>query len=1454
MQESVALVTSEEHCRVVRMSVRESEMLRRTLISSILVSVYFFLIWAFPAFGSGTFICGHETQRDRSRAKIASSGELPTRGYIKAPTIFVRFPDEYTDMSSPPSYSKDIFEMEIPGSFSHFYNEMSCGQLKVEGEVLPNLYVSDHPADYYMDKYLPYGQVVRELLGKVDSDVDFSRFDNDGPDGVANSGDDDGYVDLVFVNLLRIPSGLIPLGEALGIADLGLGSADFISSDTGNSGDRIRVRLGTVQESSSFERLIGAMSHEFGHLLGLGDLYSTDHPSLPEEDSASIGAWGIMGHGAWGWDGNDGPNPFCAYSLEKLGWIGADNERLEVVTQSQNISVLPLFQGGKVYKIPLSDEEYYLISNRDASASHYDRNVPGSGLLIWHVTGWSVDLECADGKYRDAGYSLGKEPDPLYGEDNLDFWSHDESYKDSHVGNTGDSTDPFDGERFTSFSENTNPSSRYEGYAISGDLDWQVIGSSIAVNEIHRENGAVSASVIIPQEIELYDYVLLRYQTPQEWVSTGSPPNPGDRLRLRFRVKNWTDLIFQSLTAAISTGDPFVNLGEGSDLGSISLGEVFPGEIREAYLSREFALTSDTPSGHEISFEFSFISEGFEQRDSLIINVVGEDITPPDIRADLTTRYAAVGDSVEITFCVFEPGPLVDVKAIVKTDPGDSVVSEISLVKDASWEGSPGEHLYYGHWIPEIVSSFKIYGYAEDVAGNPSERLIEYVYPPPIPVQTPGGACDTEWITFTYGDNVRALADDGEHLWVGTGVGVVRFDKATGDMTFHNRSNSMLPSDNILALAVDELGNLWIGAYAEPGENEWYSSIVAIVLVKFDGDNCTVYEVGFGVTHIDAFVIDHQGNVWIGTDSRLVRLDGENWTHYRASNSGLPDDYVTALAIDEQGSVWIGSGQYAESKGLAKFDGESWDVYNKDNSDLPNNWIRHLAISRQGNLWVWTDGSEFVKFDGENWTAYKKSEFAVTGGAVADLVVDSEENLWIAMEPPWIDWNGVARSLAKFDGESWTAYSTSNSGLPSNSLTALTIDGEDNIWIGTRGGLAKLDWLNWTRYNKDNSGLQSNEIRALATNERGSLWIGTWGGGLARFDGESWTVYDEDDSGLPDNHVTALEIDEQGNIWIGTFRGGLARFDGESWTVYDEDNSELPANWVCALAADDQGNTWIGMASYRDRAKETWVSGGLAKFDGDNWTVYNTDNSELPDNYVNALGIDERGSILIGTGHFDWDQYRTYGGLAKFDGESWIVYDEYEGAVVTALAFDEHGNMWVGTWMDWGFGFVAKFFVAKFDGEEWTEYNRNNSPLTTYEVSALAIDKEGNLWIGTYGGGLAIYREGGVIFGPTAVEEETATSLPSTYLLSQNYPNPFNASTQISFNVPEQSHVKIEIYNVLGQKVRVLADSDYDAGIYQVRWDGMDNAEAPVSSGIYFYRMKTGSGKRAVTKRMVLLR
>lgn len=96
------------------------------------------------------------------------------------------------------------------------------------------------------------------------------------------------------------------------------------------------------------------------------------------------------------------------------------------------------------------------------------------------------------------------------------------------------------------------------------------------------------------------------------------------------------------------------------------------------------------------------------------------------------------------------------------------------------------------------------------------------------------------------------------------------------------------------------------------------------------------------------------------------------------------------------------------------------------------------------------------------------------------------------------------------------------------------------------------------------------------------------------------------------------------------------------------------------------------------------------------------------------------------------------------------------------------------------------------------------------------------------------------------------TETPLTFALKQNYPNPFNPTTRIGFELPRAGQVTMVIFNILGQRVRELANRAYAAGKHEITWDGKDDWGTEVSSGIYFYRLRSGS--TTLSRKMLLLR
>jgi len=169
-------------------------------------------------------------------------------------------------------------------------------------------------------------------------------------------------------------------------------------------------------------------------------------------------------------------------------------------------------------------------------------------------------------------------------------------------------------------------------------------------------------------------------------------------------------------------------------------------------------------------------------------------------------------------------------------------------------------------------------------------------------------AQNQQWLNYTHGDAIYALAEEGNDMWVGTRGGLVRIDKTTGVPTFYNSANSGLPSNSVGSIAIDGTGTKWM---------------------------CT----------------------YVG----LIKFDGTSWTTYNTSNSGLPSNYITTLAIDGNGVKWIGSEiipLYGARlpMGLTKFDDTNWTTYNTSNSGLPGDWVNSVAIDGNGTKWIGTDG------------------------------------------------------------------------------------------------------------------------------------------------------------------------------------------------------------------------------------------------------------------------------------------------------------------------------------------------------------------------------------------------------------------------------------------------------------------------------------------------------------------
>lgn len=111
--------------------------------------------------------------------------------------------------------------------------------------------------------------------------------------------------------------------------------------------------------------------------------------------------------------------------------------------------------------------------------------------------------------------------------------------------------------------------------------------------------------------------------------------------------------------------------------------------------------------------------------------------------------------------------------------------------------------------------------------------------------------------------------------------------------------------------------------------------------------------------------------------------------------------------------------------------------------------------------------------------------------------------------------------------------------------------------------------------------------------------------------------------------------------------------------------------------------------------------------------------------------------------------------------------------------------------------------------------------------------------------------------GPNALAgsafNNTKKAIPSKYALNQNYPNPFNPETMITFDLPEQAKVSLQVYNLMGQTIRSLVNENKPAGSYRIQWDGKDDNGKAVASGVYFYQIKAIGNSKTFSQKMKMM-
>ena len=285
--------------------------------------------------------------------------------------------------------------------------------------------------------------------------------------------------------------------------------------------------------------------------------------------------------------------------------------------------------------------------------------------------------------------------------------------------------------------------------------------------------------------------------------------------------------------------------------------------------------------------------------------------------------------------------------------------------------------------------------------------------------------------------------------------------------------------------------------------------------------------------------------------------------------------------------------------------------YNTGNSPLPFNSVRCLEVHNSG-LWIGTDVG-LAQLENDQWEVYNAINSPLYSDDIRAIKSDGDTLLWIGT---------VQGGLFSFNGSEWTNYNIANSGLLDNLIRHIDIDQNGNIWLATTEGIFMYDRSNWHHWNMQENGLLTNNITSIEIGLHNEKYVGTINGGIIYFDSiNQFTQYTIINSSLPDNSIVDIEIDQNGQPWFISPAAGLVNDSnlGGPWINYNNLNSGLPSNSLnCLIFTDNQ----LILGSE--------VSGLVFK-DNDNWQSLNTSNSNLPDNHILSIQVDDFQNIWAGT-------------------------------------------------------------------------------------------------------------------------------------------------------------------------------------------------------------------------------
>lgn len=514
---------------------------------------------------------------------------------------------------------------------------------------------------------------------------------------------------------------------------------------------------------------------------------------------------------------------------------------------------------------------------------------------------------------------------------------------------------------------------------------------------------------------------------------------------------------------------------------------------------------------------------------------------------------------------------------------------------------------------------------------------------------------------------VDIIEDSDGYIWVSTINGLNKINPKNKNITryFSTSNNGTLSNDQISELLITSKNDLLVTT--SDGLNIYNKDTDSFErILNNKNDLPTQY--------IHSITEDSKGNIWVGTQSGLVKLDNNFNKIIEFTNENLnkiSDNPIYRIYSDED-YIWVAT----LGSGLFKININSYIYNHYTNTDLensiPNDFVRDILRDSNGNLWVNTQGG-LSKYNeqNDNFTNYQNkiySQNSLIDNKTYCLIEDKSGLIWV----------GTYKGISIFDSNSKFKHYNSDP-FNTNSLSSGTIHGiyEDDdqyIWVGT--SLEGVNIINkksneYHFLTTENSNLCSNNINDIVgfNNE---IYIGT-SDGLSIVDKESNTIQNfTSDNGLPVNMIKSLFVDSKNNLWIGT-NMGLAIMNISTKEIINITDM-LKENGVSDLFIRDifeseNGNYYLGC----------FLDGGLIELNPIEKSIkiyknIENDDTSISNNSVRTITEDIYGNIVVGTSH----------GLNILDTSTrkfshYTTNDGLSNNNIYGILIDSNNNLWMST-------------------------------------------------------------------------------------------------------------------------------------------------------------------------------